>query len=259
MDLRIFTYQPNPRLMKATIAARINGVDIDTRGAAPRELANWLWDFDAHPLADDDPDRNRFGIEARTGFSGRLYKTPAFLDANPFGTVPVAFSPDGRTGIFESNSILRAVARIGRDCGLYGEGPFEAARIDAFLDASLVFARDSQVYLLALARNEVTPAIHAQALSGVSTYLAGMNQALESGSPYLCGESVTLADICYACEIALFSRERLQGDKLEPIGLEPCMPAIENDFPAARDHFRQLIAHPAFEPDLGPYCAKLGP
>ncbi len=34
-----------------------------------------------------------------------------FLIAHPFGSVPAAFSPDGAVGIFESNSIMRAVAR----------------------------------------------------------------------------------------------------------------------------------------------------
>ena len=45
-------------------------------------------------------------------FSGVLYKTDSFLKAHPFGTVPAAFSPDGHIGIFRSNSILRAVARV---------------------------------------------------------------------------------------------------------------------------------------------------
>lgn len=257
MDLRIFTYLPNPRLMKATIAARINGVDIDTRGVPPRELAGWLWDFDARPLAEDDPDRARFAIQGRTGFSGELYKTPAFLNANPFGTVPVAFSPDGQTGVFESNSILRAVARIGPDCGLYGATPFEAARIDAFLDVSLVFARDSQIYLLALGRREVTEAIYDQALTGLTNYLRGMEQALSGGQPYLCGADVTLADICFACEVALFSRERMQEEKLEHLSKRACLAAVEDEFPAALGHFERLIEDPRFEPDLGPYCAKL--
>jgi glutathione S-transferase len=50
-----------------------------------------------------------------------LFKTDAFLQAHPFGTVPAAFSPDGRIGIFESNSIMRAVARLGHErFALYG-------------------------------------------------------------------------------------------------------------------------------------------
>lgn len=36
-DLRIFSYLPNPRLYKATVAARYCGVDIELRSAAPRD------------------------------------------------------------------------------------------------------------------------------------------------------------------------------------------------------------------------------
>jgi elongation factor 1-gamma len=35
------------------------------------------------------------------------------MEAHPFGAVR-AFSPDSKTGIFESNSIMRAVARLGK-------------------------------------------------------------------------------------------------------------------------------------------------
>ena len=63
-----------------------------------------------------------------------------------FGDVPAAFSPDGRIGIFESNSIMRAVARLGAArMQLYGSDPYTASRIDGFLDAGLLFARDPQM------------------------------------------------------------------------------------------------------------------
>src|SRR5580704_5358693 len=52
-DLRIFSYLPNPRIWKATIAARLSGVDVEIRGSSPKELRSWLWDFDAHPLSPD--------------------------------------------------------------------------------------------------------------------------------------------------------------------------------------------------------------
>ncbi len=50
-QLRIFTYLPNPRIWKATIAARLCGVEVEVRGASPKELATWRWDFDARPLS----------------------------------------------------------------------------------------------------------------------------------------------------------------------------------------------------------------
>ena len=60
--------------------------------------------------------------------------------AHPFGTVPAGFSTDGNVGIFESNSILRAVARLGdQGIGLYGRDVTEASRVDSFLDSILVF------------------------------------------------------------------------------------------------------------------------
>ena len=139
-QLRIFSYLPNPRIWKATIAARLCGVEIELRGSSPQELQDWLWDFDARPLSEVEPQAaekaERIG---RIGFKGgRLFKTDAFLKAHPFGTVPAAFSPDGRIGIFESNSIMRAVARLGHErFALYGRDPYEASRIDSFLDMPL--------------------------------------------------------------------------------------------------------------------------
>ena len=113
-QLRIFSYLPNPRIWKATIAARLCGVEVEVRGAPPTELQSWLWDFDARPLSRGRRIRARGREIGRTGFKGvKLRKTRAFLEAHPFGTVPAAFSPDGTIGIFESNSIMRAVARLG--------------------------------------------------------------------------------------------------------------------------------------------------
>ena len=158
-DLRIFSYLPNPRIWKATIAARLCNVEVEVRGASPKEIPSWRWDFDARPLTGSEVANSGETTAGKVGFKGTLHKTRAFIDAHPFGTVPAAFSPDGTIGIFESNSIMRAVARIGESrFPLYGHGPYEAARIDSFLDASLVFARDSQIYLLALVGGTLTSA-----------------------------------------------------------------------------------------------------
>lgn len=143
--LRIFSYLPNPRVWKATIAARFCGVDVEIRGASGKELRDWLWDYDARPLAEQE--RQSLSSLARTGRVGltgaQLFKTDAFLEAQPFGNVPAAFGRDGKVGIFESNSIMRAVARLGEArFPLYGRDAYEASRIDGFLDVSLVFARD---------------------------------------------------------------------------------------------------------------------
>jgi glutathione S-transferase len=260
-DLRIFSYLPNPRLWKASIAARLCGVALDIRGAKPGELQDWLWDFDARPLTDADraPD-NPAARAAKTGFKGTLYKTDAFLDAHPFGTVPAAFSPDGATGIFESNSIMRAVARIGGHdaSGLYGSTPYEAARIDSYLDASLVFARDSQIYLLSLRNDELTADIHTRASQAFATYITGIERGVAPGREYLVGDGVTLADICFAAELTLFSRGRAQAPLLARHDLTPIFhDSLADTYPRAMAHYESLCAHDAFAPDIAPYREAL--
>jgi elongation factor 1-gamma len=260
-ELRIFSYLPNPRIWKATIAARLCGVDVEIRGARPGELKDWLWDFDARPLS--EADRTASAATARlgrVGFKGGLLaKTDSFLAAHPFGTVPAAFSPDGTTGIFESNSIMRAVARLGAErLELYGRNPYEASRIDSFLDASLVFARDSQIYLLALRDPDFAADIHARAAEAFAIYAAGIDQALKPDRAFLVGDTVTLADICFAAELSLFSNERLHRATLKKRGLSPVLSdGWCREFPHASAHFARLAEHPAFAPDVRPYLEKL--
>jgi glutathione S-transferase len=260
-EMRIFSYLPNPRLWKATIAARLCGVEVEIRGAKPAELKDWLWDFEARPLSDADRAGDApAATEGRVGFKGGLLvKTPAFLEAHPFGTVPAAFSGDGTVGIFESNSIMRTVARLGAEqCQLYGRDPYEASRIDSFLDASLVFARDSQIYLLALREPDFPAHVHARAAEAFAIYLAGIDQALKPDRAFLVGDTLSLADICFVAEICLFSNERLRHTSLIERGLAPI---LSNDwpsqFPRAAAHFDRLALHPAFAPDVGPYLSKL--
>ena len=261
IELRIFSYLPNPRIWKATIAARLCGVEVEVRGSSPRELQSWLWDFDARPLASGEATASGEARAGTVGFRGAtLRKTDAFMDAHPFGTVPAAFSPDGKVGIFESNSIMRAVARLGESrFPLYGRGPYEASRVDSFLDASLVFARDAQLYLLALISGTVSSEIHARARDGFAVYAGGIDRALSPDRAFLVGSDVTLADICFVAEMCLFFNEQASAAMLEQQGLRPILQTnIVADFPRAMRHLARLRKHPAFAPDVDPYLTKLG-
>ncbi|MFO1159401.1 MAG: glutathione binding-like protein [Reyranellaceae bacterium] len=260
-QLRIFSYLPNPRIWKATIAARLNGVEVEVRGARPRELRDWLWDFDARPLSPGEREDLAASVRVgKVGFKGgELIKTDPFLAAHPFGTVPAAFSPDGAIGIFESNSIMRTVARLGAErFPLYGRDAYEASRIDSFLDASLVFARDNQHYLLALSDETFPTHVHARAAEAFAVYIAGIEQALAPDRSYLVGEQITLADICFVAELCLFSNERLRRSTLDKRGLAPILSdGWDKAHPRASRHFRRLADHPAFAPDVRPYLQKL--
>ncbi len=259
--LRIFSYLPNPRVWKATIAARFCDVDIEVRGASPKELRDWLWDYDARPLAEQE--RQSLSSLARTGRVGlsgaKLFKTDAFLEAQPFGNVPAAFGRDGKIGIFESNSIMRAVARLGEATfPLYGRDAWEASRIDSFLDVSLVFARDSQIYLLSLSDGTVDAAIHARARQAFEIYASGIEQALSPQRTTLVGEGISLADICFAAELALFMNEHGRAAHLNERGLDRILDAgVRSDYPLVFAHFDRLVDHEHFRPDLKPYVGKL--
>jgi glutathione S-transferase len=261
VGLRVFSYLPNPRVWKATIAARFCGVDVEVRGASGKELRDWLWDYDARPLAQGE--RESLSSLARTGRVGltgaQLVKTDAFLEAQPFGNVPAAFGLDGKIGIFESNSIMRAVARLGEATfPLYGRDAYEASRIDSFLDVSLVFARDSQVYLLALSDGTVDAAIHARAKAAFAIYASGLEQALSPRRDTLVGKSISLADICFAAELALFMNEHARAAQLNERGLDRILHAgIRNEYPLVFAHFDRLVDHEHFRPDLKPYVDKL--
>lgn len=258
-QLRIFSYLPNPRIWKATIAARLCGIEVEVRGTSPKELASWLWDFDARPLSSNELAVSADVQVGKVGFQGAsLQKTRAFMEAHPFGTVPAAFSPDGKTGIFESNSIMRAVARLGESrFPLYGRNAYEASRVDSFLDASLVFARDMQLYLLSLMGGTVSTEIHARMRDGFAVYAAGINQALLPDREFLVGNTITIADICFVAELSLFFNEKRSAKEIEKKGLAPILHArVDTEFPCAFAHFAKLRAHPAFAPDVEPYLAK---
>ena len=259
-DLRIFSYLPNPRIWKATITARLCGVDVEVRGASTTELPEWLWDFDAHRLS--EAEKASLKHLARAGLVGlktTLYKTDAFLQANPYGNVPAAFSPDGAVGVFESNSIMRAVARLGSaTVPLYGSDPYTACRIDGFLDASLLFSRDVQTYVLALRAGDIPLAVHSSMRQAMASYLPGIERALSQTSAFLAGPILSIADICYFVELSLLFNEYAHRPLLGAAGLEPLLSATtRSEYGVAFGHFERLRAHAAFAPDAEVFLKEL--
>ena len=250
--LRIFSYLPNPRVWKSLIAADLCDIAVEVVGARPAELGTWLWDYDARLLPESE--RTELSPHARTssrGFSGTLYKTDRFLETQPFGTVPAAFSPGGETGIFESNSILRAVARAGAQTNnLYGDGAYEASRIDSFLDANLVFAREAQVYLLSM--DQPDTATHERMKGAYEFYLSGIERALEQSS-FISGTKLSIADISFVCDFAQFLREGHYKDQLAEAGLELISANGPQHYPKAYEHMLSLSRDPVFSRHMGSY------
>ena len=249
--LKIFSYLPNPRVWKAVIAGNFCEVKVEVIGDKPRELGKWIWDINPRELEEEEmtPDSPHVRLGKR-GFSGALYKTDDFLKAHPFGTVPAAFSPDGDIGIFESNSILRSVARAGKTSGLYGNNDYEASRIDSFLDANLVFAREAQVYLLEI--ESLTKEGYKRMRSAYEFYISGLEQSL-SNNRYIASNELTIADISFVCDFSQFLREGHYEEILKDKQLELITKQGPNDYPNVFKHLLTLSEREEFSSVMGTY------
>jgi elongation factor 1-gamma len=74
----------------------------------------------------------------------------------------------------------------------------------------------------------------------------------------LVGGNISLADICFATEFALFMNEHSQGRQLEEQGLGRILHrGVRNEYPRMMGHFDRLLKHEHFAADLGPYVDQL--
>ena len=249
--LRVFSYLPNPRVWKSVIAANIGGVEIEIIGDKPKNLSSWLWDYNARKLSEEEMTQDSPHLrKGKRGFAGALYKTEEFLKSQPFGTVPAAYSPDGEIGIFESNSILRSIARSSQHQTLYGKSDFEASRIDSYLDANLVFAREAQVYLLEV--ENLTNEGYSRMVSAYEFYLCGIEASL-SRNKFIVSEYLTIADISFVCDFAQFLREGHYQEIIKEKGFDLISKNLSQDFPLALKHLLGLSELEEFSKVMGSY------
>ncbi len=249
--LKIFSYLPNPRVWKAEIAAKFAGIQVEIIGDKPSEIPNWLWDAEPKKLSDADKKKfKQFERIGKRGFSSSLYKTDDFIKLIPFGTVPAAFSPDGKIGIFESNSILRAVARQDKANNLYGKNSFEASRVDSFLDSGLVFSREHQEYLFGL--KDINEALYQRMKSAYEFFLNGIEESLKCND-FIGFDHLTIVDISFFCDFSQFLREGHYADDLKNKGFNLVSENFVSDYPKTYNHLMQLSQLDEFSSVIGTY------
>ena len=242
--IKIFSYLPNPRVWKSLIAANLCGAEVEVVGDEPKNLPNWLWDYDARELTEDDRANSALIRKGRRGFTNDLYKTDEFLLAHPFGTVPAAFDTETRVGIFESNSIMRAVARLGKPNNLYGgDNDVLASRIDSFLDASLVFSREHQVYILGV--QKMNKVLHNRMKSSYEFFLDGIERALEIDT-FIVGNQISLADISFFSDTGYFLKEANYRDILKKQGFNLISSDFKEKYPLIVNHLNRLAKEDEF-------------
>ena len=249
--LKIFSYLPNPRVWKAEIAAKIAGIPVEVIGDKPTEIPNWLWDFEPKKISESDKKKfKQFERIGKRGFSSALYKTDDFIRLIPFGTVPAAFSPDGKIGIFESNSILRAIARQDDINNLYGKDSFEASRVDSFLDSGLVFSREHQEYLFGL--KDMNEDLYQRMKSAYEFFLNGLEESLKH-TKFIGFDHLTIVDISFFCDFSQFLREGHYEDDLNEKGFNLVSMNFVSDYPKTYDHLMKLSEIEEFSSVSGTY------
>ncbi len=160
MFQRIYTYPNSYRVQKALIAAQYVGVDIELP---------------------------KFEL-------GKDNKTEEFKRKNPLQKVPVLETPQGN--IFESNAIVRYVARLRSDAGLLGGSSLEQAQVDQWIDFSqneFEPARAAWLYQV-LGYIPANPKSLGEAKKECEAALKIVNEHLLHNT-FMVGNRVTLADI----------------------------------------------------------------
>jgi elongation factor 1-gamma len=182
--VEIKTYPNNIRVFKSLIASQYNGVEIKVTE-----------------------------IDMKTN----IHKSPEWMKVNPFGQVPTAFAGD--SGVFESNSILRYVARLGaKKDNLYGKDELEASRIDAFLDSEIAFANAVGPWGAHVSGYRKTDEATIQkSKENTKVVLTGYNRHLE-GRDYLVGSRVTIADIGLWCSMTFGMKSLFDKEYISPFG-----------------------------------------
>ncbi|KAJ3265048.1 Elongation factor 1-gamma [Chytriomyces hyalinus] len=169
---KIHSYPNNPRVAKALIAAKYNGIEVEV---VPVEM-------------------------------GKSNKTPEFLKKFPLGKVPAFEANDGFT-LYESNAIAFYVAAYKQGTSLLGASPKESAKIQQFIglaDNEIAPAAATWLFPILgwMPNNEQNTN---KAKEDIKKVLAALNEHLLVNT-YLVGETITLADITVVTALLNFYR-----------------------------------------------------
>lgn len=141
-------------------------------------------------------------VKAAAAFSGAEYELVKITDEekenfkntkNPSGLFPYIEFED--QGLNETNSILRYIARLYPDSGLYGKSFFQSAKVDEVLDYSInLWSKALPLIFTALGHKKSTQAAFKTAKEGYVNCLKHLNTLL-GDKDYFVGDALTIADL----------------------------------------------------------------
>jgi len=167
--VKVHSYKPSPNVAKSEIAGKFGGVS----------------------------------VEYIEGFEmGKTNKTEEFLNLNPNGQVPTMITDDGP--LFESNAMAYYVARIGSDAaGLLGDTPYKQALVDQWTNWSRSRVEGTYaLFAFTLGWGKYDQTKFDETMKKITDALAVLERHFnKSGTPFLLGDRITLADIIVVCPL----------------------------------------------------------
>jgi elongation factor 1-gamma len=164
-------------------------------------------------------------------------KEPEFLKKNPNGKIPVLETKEGT--LFESNSILRYVARIKKDKGLYGTNEYQESQVDQWLDWCGLELEPPLLHLMLpiFGWTEFDKDQNKKAQSDMMAVLRILDAHLKVHN-HMVGSSLTIADIAI-CSALIYPMKFLWEEK------------YRKNFAAVTKYVESTAAHGAFAQVFG--------
>jgi elongation factor 1-gamma len=241
---------------KTTVAARFANIEVEIRGAPARKLRDRLWDDDARSPTDNE----RGALVSTTGRVGltevKLFKTEAFLESRRLEMYRQPLAPTGRStfSIPTASCVLQYAS--GDPVPALWPRPLRGLTDRWFLDVSLIFARDSQIYLLALSDGLATEAIQARAREAFVIYASGADGRFRPVTRrWSLTTSLLLTSLCVRAGPV---HERTAAvDQLNTRGLGNLHQDVDREYTRMTAHSAKCLEYEHFKPDLTPYVCKL--
>jgi len=174
-----------------------------------------------------------------------------FRKKNPNVKVPTLETPEGC--IYESNAILRYIARQSKGAKLYGASKFEEAQVDQYLDwVSTLFEPSVFPYAgVFFGYVQYNAEAHAQNKEKAFKTL-GLLETLLAGKNHLVGSHITIADINLVCLLGLFYRYIFDESVRKQFpNITKYVEKISNEEPFTRIQGRFVACKTPLEPYTG--------
>jgi elongation factor 1-gamma len=207
MSLKLITVSYGIRTHKISVAARYAGVDLAIEEFFPRGQPEDV--------------------------------VAEFKKKNPNGLIPVLETPEGF--LYESNAILRYIARHNENAKLYGSTDFERALVDQYVDWVALYLEPAAGPVLRTYLGYVPyeKASFEKSLEELKKALRVLDDRVKQ-SKYLAGETLTIADIAVVTGLSFFFRYVLDEKTRKPFhNLTKYYETVANE-----ENFKQVLGKP---------------